>query len=87
MLKKLDEIIKREEFLSQQLLNADVIADMSVWQKNSKEQSNLQPIVEKFDEYLKTEGDMKDAEEMLKNEKYADIWDYLFDINMFGKDK
>ena len=51
MLKKLDEIIKREEFLSQQLLNADVIADMSVWQKYSKEHADLRETAEKYREY------------------------------------
>ena len=44
MFKKLDEILKREEFLSEQLLSADVIADMSVWQKYSKEQASYNEV-------------------------------------------
>ena len=44
MLKKLDDILKRAEFLSEQLLNPDVIADMSVWQKYSKEHASYNEV-------------------------------------------
>ena len=61
MFKKLDEILKREEFLSEQLLSADVIADMSVWQKYSKEQAELRETADKYREYLECERQMQDA--------------------------
>ena len=61
MLKKLDELLKRYEYLSNQLANADVLADMSVWQKYSKEQSELSETAEKYTEYLQTEKEMNDA--------------------------
>ncbi len=59
MFKKLDEIVKREEFLSEQLLNPDVIADMGVWQKYSKEHSDLRETADKYREYVETERQMK----------------------------
>ena len=61
MLKKLDDILKRAEFLSQQLLNPDVIADMSVWQKYSKEHADLSETADKYREYLECKRQMDDA--------------------------
>ena len=87
MIERLKKIKERFEELTKDLMNPDVLADMSVWQKKSKEQSDLSPIVEKFDEYLKTEGDMKDAEELLKSEKDPDMVAMLNDEFYDGKEK
>lgn len=77
MIEKLKKIKDKYEELTKDLINPDILADMSVWQKKSKEQSELAPIVEKYDEYAKVQNDMKDAEEMLKTEKDADMIDML----------
>ena len=61
MLKKLDDIKKRYEFLSEQLADSAVIADMGTWQRYSKEQSDLTETVEKYNEYLAVEREMEDA--------------------------
>ncbi len=61
MLKKLADIKKRYEFLSERLADSAVIADMGTWQRYSKEQSDLSETVAKYDEYLATERDMTDA--------------------------
>ncbi len=61
MLKKLDGIKQRYAFLSEQLADPSVIADMSIWQKYSKEQSELSETAEKYEEYLETERQMQDA--------------------------
>ena len=87
MIERLKKIKERFEELTKDLMNPDVLADMSVWQKKSKEQSDLSPIVEKFDEYLKTESDMKDAEELLKSEKDPDMVAMLNDEFYDGKEK
>ena len=50
MLKKLDDIKKRYEFLSEKLADNEIIADMGTWQKYSKEQSDLTETVEKYTE-------------------------------------
>ena len=87
MIEKLRKIKERYEELTKDLIDPDVLADMNVWQKKSKEQSSLVEIVEKYDEYLKVESDMKDAEEMLKAETDPDMVAMLNDEYYEGKDK
>ena len=87
MIERLKKIKERFDELTKDLIDPDVLADMSVWQKKSKEQSDLAPIVEKYDEYLKVSSDMKDAEEMLKTETDADMLEMLNDEFYSGKEK
>lgn len=87
MIERLKKIKERFNELTKDLIDPNVLADMSVWQKKSKEQSDLAPIVEKYDEYEKTENDMKDAEEMLKNETDPDMVAMLNDEYYNGKEK
>ena len=87
MIEKLRKIKERYEELTKDLIDPDVLADMNVWQKKSKEQSSLIEIVEKYDECLKVENDMKDAEEMLKAETDPDMVAMLNDEYYEGKDK
>ena len=87
MIEKLKKIKERYDELTKDLIDPDVLADMNVWQKKSKEQSGLVDIVEKYNEYLKVEGDMKDAEEMLKAETYPDMVAMLNDEYYSGKEK
>lgn len=87
MIERLKKIKEKFEELTKELIDPDVLADMSVWQKKSKEQSDLAPIVEKYDEYLKVENDMKDAEELLKTETDSDMVSMLNDEYYSGKDK
>ena len=87
MIEKLKKIKERYEELTKDLIDPDVLADMNVWQKKSKEQSSLVELVEKYDEYLKVEGDMKDAEEMLKAETDPDMVAMLNDEYYSGKEK
>lgn len=87
MIERLKKIKERFNELTKDLIDPNVLADMSVWQKKSKEQSDLAPIVEKYDEYEKTENDMKDAEEMLKSETDPDMVAMLNDEYYNGKEK
>lgn len=87
MIEKLKAIKLKYEELTRDLIDPNVLSDMSVWQKKSKEQSDLAPIVEKYDEYLKTERDMKDAEEMLKSETDPDMVSMLSEEFYGGKEK
>ena len=73
MLKKLDDIKKRYEFLSEKLADNEVIADMGTWQKYSKEQSDLTETVEKYDEYLDVQRQMTDAFALAETETDADV--------------
>ena len=87
MIEKLKKIKEKFEELTQELIDPNVLADMSVWQKKSKEQSDLAPIVEKYDEYVRVESDMKDAEEMMKVETDPDMLAMLNEEFYGGKDK
>ena len=87
MIEKLKKIKEKYEELTKELIDPNVLADMSVWQKKSKEQAELTPIVEKYDEYVKVQNDMNDAEEMMKTETDADMLAMLNDEFYSGKDK
>ena len=87
MLKKLDDIKNRYEFLSKQLADSDVIADMGTWQKYSKEQSELTETVEKYEEYLATEREMTDAFEMAESESDLEMRKMLTDEGYACKER
>ena len=87
MLKKLDDIKKRYDFLSEKLADSEVIADMGTWQKYSKEQSDLTETVEKYDEYLDTERQMTDAFALAETETDAEMKKMLLDEGYDCKEK
>lgn len=87
MIERLKKIKERYEELTKELIDPNVLADMQSWQKKSKEQASLAPIVEKFDEYEKVQKDMTDAEELLKSEKDADMIAMFNDEFYSGKEK
>ena len=87
MLKKLDDIKKRYEFLSEKLADNEVIADMGTWQKYSKEQSDLTETVEKYTEYLTVEKEMQDAFAMAEIETDAEMKKMLNDEGYDCKDR
>ena len=87
MIERLKKIKERYEELTKELIDPNVLADMQSWQKKSKEQASLAPIVEKYDEYEKVQKDMTDAEELLKSEKDADMVAMLNDEFYSGKEK
>ena len=87
MLQKLSEIKKRYEFLSQQLADSAVIADMGTWQKYSKEQSDLTETVEKYNEYLAVEKEMSDAFELAETETDTEMKKMLLDEGYECKDR
>ena len=73
MLKKLDGILQRYTFLSEQLADGDVLADMAVWKKYSKEQAELRETAEKYVEYLDVEKQMQDAFSLAETETDAEM--------------
>ncbi|MBO7297786.1 MAG: peptide chain release factor 1, partial [Clostridia bacterium] len=79
MLKKLDGILERYHFLSEQLASAEVIADMPLWQKYSKEQAELRDTAEKYEEYLRVEKEMQDAFALAETETDAEMKKMLTD--------
>jgi len=87
MLKKLADIKKRYEFLSEQLADSAVIADMGTWQRYSKEQSDLTETVEKYEEYLNVEREMTDTFKIAETETDAEMKKMLTDEGYVCKEK
>ncbi len=65
MLEKLKTIEEKYEELTRLLMNPDVLSNPQQYQKYSKEQSDLQPLVEKIAEYRKIMSGIEEAEEIL----------------------
>ena len=63
---RLNDLVDKYNSLSEKLLQPDLSGEEIV--KFSKEHSNLEPIVEKINEYKKSEKDLEGCEEMLKEE-------------------
>ena len=66
MLEKLAAIEDRYNGITVSLAMPEVLGNAQEYQKFSKEQSDLQPIYEKIQEYKKIVGDMESAEEIVK---------------------
>ncbi|MBP5593688.1 MAG: peptide chain release factor 1 [Clostridia bacterium] len=62
---KLNSIALKYEGLSKEIADPLVISDTKKWSKLCKEHTFLQPIVEKYREYLKVENNIKEAEDLL----------------------
>ena len=65
-LEKLLTIEERYEKLTGMMVDPKVLSAPQEYQKYSKEQSDLRPLVEKIREYIKLLSDMEGAEEILK---------------------
>lgn len=68
MFAKLDKIKQRYDFLTVQVSSQEVIARQDEWKKLVKEHSNLQPIVEKYDEWMKASNNLRDTFTSIEHE-------------------
>jgi len=66
MFDKLEGIVERFEFLSQQINDAEIIANQELWRGFMKEHSDLTAIVNKYKEYKACQVTIEDSLEMLK---------------------
>ena len=66
MIDKLLVIEEKYDEITNALTNPEVLSNAQAYQKYSKEQAELMPIVEKIKEYKKLLTDLEDAEEILK---------------------
>jgi peptide chain release factor 1 len=66
MLQKLETIEQKYNELTKFLLSPEVLSNPTRYQKYSKEQADLQPLVDKIREYRRVLADMEEAEEILK---------------------
>ena len=87
MFNKLAEILKRYDFLSEELSKNEVISDMSIWQKYSKEQADLTETSDAYKNYLAIEKEMNDAFEMAELETDLEMRKMLTDEGYSCKEK
>ncbi len=85
MTEKLDKIVERYEFLTQEISKPEVIADNNSWKKLVKEHSTLTPIVECYEEYKKNDKAVCDALEMSEVETDKEMLELLHEEIVSGK--
>lgn len=66
MFDKLSVLEEKYEELNMKVSDPDIIADQANWQKLMKELSDLEPVVEKYKEYMTTKADIEGAKEILE---------------------
>lgn len=65
MFQKLGLTAQRFEDIKDSLMDPNVVSDTQKYASLMKEYKNLEPIVEKYEEYLKCKNDMEEAKELL----------------------
>ena len=73
MFEKLEAVEKRYEELTKIISDPEVISNQDEWRKAMKEHAEIEDIVLKFREYKKTQKEMLDAEELLKDPEMKEL--------------
>ena len=68
MIDKLEAIKERYEYLLERMSDPAVSSNQKEFTKVSKEYKSLEPVVKKAEEYFNTVSNIKNAEEMLKDD-------------------
>ena len=68
LLDKLEEIENKYDELTKTLSDPEIFSDYTKSQKYSKEQSDLEEIVQVIKDYKQTLADIREAEEILKSD-------------------
>ena len=79
MIEKLKAIKDKFDLLTQDISNPEIIADNKLWQQKVKEHSNLQPLMEEYDKYVKFDKDLHDANALLESESDEEMREMLKD--------
>lgn len=79
MTDKLDKIVTRYDFLTEEISKPEVIADNNSWKKLVKEHSSLTPIVECYTRYKKTQDELKANLELVSVETDKEMLALLHD--------
>ena len=86
MLEKLEKIVARYDFLTEEISKPEVIADNNNWKKLVKEHSNLTPIVECYNRYKKVKSELDANMELLETETDKEMLSLLHeDVNLQKK--
>ena len=73
MTDKLDKLVDRYNFLTEEIAKPEVIADNNSWKKLVKEHSTITPIVETYEEYKKAQRQLADNLEAVGSETDKDM--------------
>lgn len=87
MFDKLEDLVKRIEEIRSSLLESETISNPNKLTKLMKEESDLSPIVEKYDEYKKCKQTIKESEELLEIESDDEMKAMLKEELSTSKDK
>jgi len=66
MFKKLDELLEKYQTITEKISDPKVISDQPLYQRLTKELSDLKPIVDKYSEYKSIENRLLEAKSILK---------------------
>ena len=87
MFDKLEAIVERLKEITEQLNDPNVVSDQNKFKKLMKEQSDLQPIVEAYEEYKKCKETIDDSLAILEDESDEDIKDLAKEEMNEAKDR
>ena len=73
MFQKLEDVEKRYIELTKKISDPEVISNKKEWRNFMKEHAEIEPIVEKFREYKKTEEIYNEAKEMLQDPELKEL--------------
>ena len=79
MLEKLAGLKDKYEQLTEQVSNPEVIADQNLFRKIMKERADLEPIIEKYNEYASYTQQLQDNKDMLEDDPDDDFKQMLHD--------
>ncbi len=77
MFEKLKDLVIKYKETQDKLIDPDVLKDVSLITKYSKELKDLEPIVKKYQEYLSIETELAEAKEILEMEEDLDMQQML----------
>ena len=73
MFDNLDAVEKNYEELTKKISDPEVISNQNEWRKMMKEQSDLEPIVQKYREYKNVQKELEEAKEMLNDKELKEL--------------
>ena len=73
MFERLEAIKERNNVITEELTKQEVISDVKLTAKLSKEQSDLSEIIECYNTYLKAKKDYEEAKELAKDPEMAEF--------------
>ncbi len=87
MFDKIENIVKRYDFLTEEISKPEIIADNNSWKKLVKEHAPLTPIVDCYNNYRKNEKQLADALELAEVETDKEMLELLHEEIADGKRK